>query len=191
MGQVDRRCRRCADRGGGLRHRALGEIGRDSPVFEVWDSGLLIKRERHDAASFAVDRSDLRAVKSYRQCLVDAGPRLQEKRAWDGRWMTLVDALHTDGGCRGLRAVAAARQFDWPQRVELQSESSDAAPLRVSYRALPDRNGFDLSVSGTKRAYLLDSKGKGHVTGTVAEAREEDPPPAPCEIEQSQPCDGI
>jgi len=34
-----------------------------------------------------------------------------------------------------------------------------------------------LSVSGTKGAYLLDSNGQWHVTGTVAEAREEDPPP--------------
>jgi len=63
--------------------------------------------------------------------------------------------------------------------------------LRVLYRPLPDCNGFDFSVSGTKRAYLLDSKGQWHVTGMIAEAREEDPPPAPCEIEQSQPCDGL
>ena len=110
--------------------------------------------------------------------------------AWDGRWNTLVEALQGDGGCPGLRAVAAARQFDLPQRVELQSERRDVAPMRVSYRPLSDRNGFDLSVSGTKRAYLLDSSGHWHVTGFVQQAREEDPAPAPCEIDQSQPCEG-
>lgn len=45
-------------------------------------------------------------------------------------------------------------------------------------------------LSGTKRAFLLDSSGHWHVTGVVQQAREEDPAPAPCEIDQSQPCDG-
>ena len=170
--------------------RALDDIGQSAPVFEVWDSGLIVTRERRGAPSFAVDCTDLRAVESYRHCLLDAAPRLREKGAWDGRWNTLVDALQGDGGCRGLRTVAAARQFDLPQRVELQNERRDVAPMRVSYRPLPDRNGFDLSVSGTKRAYLLDSSGHWHVTGFVQQAREEDPAPAPCEIDQSQPCEG-
>ena len=170
--------------------RALDDIAQSAPVFEVWDSGLLVKRERRGAPSVAVDRTDLRAVESYRHCLLDAAPRLREKGAWDGRWNTLVDALQGDGGCRGLRAVAASRQFDLPQHVELQSEPSDVAPMRVSYRPVPDRNGFDLNVSGTKRAFLLDSSGHWHVTGFVQQAREEDPAPAPCEIDQSQPCDG-
>jgi hypothetical protein len=123
--------------------RTLGDVARDVPGFEVWASGLLVKRERQAAPSFPVDRTDLAVVESYRQCLLDAAPRLKGRGTWDGRWGTLVDAVHRDGGCAGIGASAAARQLDL------------------------------------------------HVTGLLSQAREEDPPPASCEIDASQPCDPI
>ncbi len=168
------------------------DAAREAPVFEVWASGLLTRRERPDAPSFIVDRMDLRIVESYRHCLLDAAPRLQKTGTWDGRWTSLVDALQRDGGCPGLKAAVGAHLFDAPQPIDLQSDANEA-PVRVSYRPLPDRRGFGLGVSGSsghRRAYLLDVAGRWHVTGAVQEAREEDPPPSRCEIETSQPCEG-
>ena len=104
----------------------------------------------------------------------------------------------TRSSMRFRATVGAAACVRWRRRdsstcrstSSSRANASDVAPMRVSYRPLPDRNGFDLNVSGTKRAFLLDSSGHWHVTGFVQQAREEDPAPAPCEIDQSQPCDG-
>jgi len=110
--------------------RTLDDIGQSAPVFEEWDSGLLVKRERRGAPSFAVDRTDLRAVESYRLCLLDRAPRLREKGAWDGRWNTLGDALQGDGGCPGLRAVAAR------DSSTCRSASSSRANAVMSHRCV-------------------------------------------------------
>ena len=83
---------------------------------------------------------------------------------------------------------AEGREREQPQRIELRKNASDS-PMLVVYRPSPDRNGFGLGVTGTKRAYLIDVNGDWHVTGTVREAGEEDPAPFLCEIDNAQPCE--
>jgi hypothetical protein len=168
----------------------LQERGHAAPVFEVWrPSGLLVTRERHDAPAF-IARSDLPALQAFRECLLDAAPRLRASGAWDGDPMTLVHTLGRNGGCPRVPFTADDPNALRRQNVDLEVQRDGRVdPVHLSYRPSTHADGgFDLLLRADVGAYLLDRDGQWHVTRRMNEAQVSDPPPVNCELDPAVPC---
>jgi hypothetical protein len=160
-----------------------------SPVFEVWESGVLMKRERRDAPAFVVS-SDLPAVQAYRACLLAAASAARDDGTWNGDWVNLLDAVGRHLSCPPLSVQVADQNSAGMQNVRLLLPSGQGA-VDLSYRPVrSSEGGFDMLVPSTRRRYLLDRDGQWHVTHRMQFASESDPPPLSCEIDPSVTCDG-
>jgi hypothetical protein len=162
----------------------------ETPVFEVWESGVLVKRERPGAPAFVV-RSDLPAVQQYRACLLAAASAARGAGTWNGDWVSLIDAIGRNLTCTNLTARADEANATGMQNVRLFLESPAHESAYLSYRPVRSTDdGFDLLVHGSEHRYLLDRHGQWHVTLRMQFASESDPPPLPCEMDLKVPCDG-
>jgi len=162
----------------------------ETPVFEVWSSGVLMKRERPGAPAFIV-RSDLPTVQRYRACLLAAASAARADGTWNGDWVSLIDAIGRRYTCSNLTAQADAANVTGMQNLRLFVDSPDRESVFLSYRPVRSADGgFDLLLGGSGRRFLLDRLGQWHVTRRMLFAGESDPPPLPCETDPTVPCDG-
>jgi len=162
----------------------------ETPVFEVWASGVLVRRERPGAPAFVVG-SVLPAVQEYRACLLAAASAARGAGTWNGSWVSLIDAIGRNSTCPTLTVQADEANVTGMQNVRLFLASPDHESAYVSYRPVGStEGGFDLLVPGSGRSFLLDSRGEWHVTRRMKFATESDPPPWPCEIDVAVPCNG-
>jgi len=162
-------------------------LGGNPPVFEVWQSKLVVTRAHPGAPAYIVG-TDLPVVQAYRDCLEVAANKARLDGTWNGDWRTLVDIVGRVPECPNMRVTVHELNSAGNHNIDIFVPSLNGT-VRIAYR--PSRLagvGFELVVSGNRR-YLMDRNGRWHVTTRMMIATEDDPPPLTCELRPTVPCD--
>ena len=161
--------------------------GRTGPVFEVWERGLLVKRESAAAPAFVVSQ-ELAAVEALRRCLA-AAAAVPTSTSEVAHWRDLPQAVQAAGGCPGLWMHVANETDNRGREVSVRFANSNFGPYHVRYRA-GATSGFQLIGFDDRRRYLVDSRGEWHVSPrSKREPDAGDPPPPACEVSIQTSCD--
>ena len=160
-----------------------------SEVFEIWDSGVLVRRERQGAPAMLV-RSDLPIVERYRQCLLDAAPGAREDGTWSGKWEELLPAVGRATTCRDYEAQLEDPNPTGGQNFRLILQPNSQI-VEMRYAPVRDeRGGFELFLVNTIRRFMLDRDGRWHARRARSGfATKTDPGPLACELNPQIACD--
>jgi hypothetical protein len=170
----------------------LDEVLGPSEVFEIWESGVMVRRERQGAPAMIV-RSDLPIVERYRQCLIEAAPRGLADGTWSGKWEELLTAMGRSTSCRDYEAQIEQPNSTGGQNFRLIVQPEDRivnmryAPVQPS----AGREGsFDLFLVTAMRRFMIDRDGRWHARKAQSGfATLTDPGPLACELKPEIACD--
>ena len=93
-------------------------LGGDPPVFEVWQSKLLVTRAHTGAPAYIVE-TDLSVVQAYRDCLEAGASRARLDGTWNGDWRTLPDVAGRVPECPDMRVTVEALNSAGNQNIDI------------------------------------------------------------------------
>jgi hypothetical protein len=172
-------------------------LAQAGPTFEVRAGDVLRNDPPRPKGPPRFNRdSTLARLWHFRECVRTRAAALREAGTWSGLGESLPPLLETrdpvPAGCPAVGIYDTAEGALRPWFLQVRDGAN--YPLRVEYRAVFDGSvdtPFELTAgsasSGQLVHYMIDRYGKWHM-GTGERLTSEDPPPDPCMMDFSVPC---